>query len=82
MSNDPEQSPENYATKIIAIFGGLTAMSHAINRPIPTIQGWGRRGCIPALQQQNILDVARNLNLRVFSGSFFEHPEGRPEAEG
>lgn len=35
------------AERLLARFGGLTATARALGLPVPTVQGWQKRGRIP-----------------------------------
>jgi hypothetical protein len=60
------------AEHIIEIFGGKAAMAHALGHKHPTtVQGWQKRGFIPAKQQQAVLDLGRSLGLSIGPEDFF-----------
>ena len=62
--------PDTSAERIIAKFGGLTAVARATNLSVSTIQGWRRSGHIPGKQQQHVYDCALELGLCIVPGDF------------
>ena len=63
-----EENIFNNASKIIEYFGGIRPMSHKINVPVTTIQGWKRRNTIP---KNRIQDIPCGTSSRVFVLSDF-----------
>ena len=63
------------AQRIIASFGGVTALARALGHRSPTtVQGWKQRGLIPARRQQQVLDIAQALGISLTPGDFFDPP--------
>lgn len=60
------------AERIIARFGGPTALARALGHKYPTtVSGWLSRKRIPAWQQDAVLRAARQLNVNVHPEDFF-----------
>lgn len=55
----------NNAEEIIERFGGIRPMSTKTDIPVTTIQGWKKRGAIPAARLDDLLKAARNHNLSL-----------------
>lgn len=61
------------ADKIIGKFGGLTATAKALGHTNPTtVQGWKKRGFIPARQQNRVMDAAKKAKLDLSPDDFFD----------
>jgi D-beta-D-heptose 7-phosphate kinase/D-beta-D-heptose 1-phosphate adenosyltransferase len=61
------------AQRIIARFGGVTALARALGQRNPTtVQGWKQRGLIPARRQQQVLDAAQALGISLTPRDFFD----------
>ncbi len=58
------------AAEIIEKFGGIRPMSTKIDVAVTTIQGWKKRGCIPAARKGLILKTA--LKHEIDLSSFFD----------
>ncbi len=69
MSASKKQPIEN-AVEIIEAFGGLRPMSSKIGVAVTTIQGWKKRGVIPASRRGVILQAAQEHSVDV--SAFFE----------
>ncbi len=62
MSNSGKQPIEN-AVDIIEKFGGIRPMSSKINVAVTTIQGWKKRGVIPATRRELIISSANEHGI-------------------
>ncbi|MGH1404838.1 MAG: COG4223 family protein [Alphaproteobacteria bacterium] len=62
MSASKKQPIEN-AVEIIEAFGGLRPMSSKIGVAVTTIQGWKKRGVIPASRKEAILQAAQDHDI-------------------
>ena len=71
----------SYVDRIIEKFGGVRAMAGKIGRPPSTIQDWKNSGFVPARQQQNVLDKAREHGIALGTADFFERPGESQDAE-
>jgi len=61
------------AERIIARFGGLTKLARALGHEHPTtVQGWKKRGVIPARQQGKVLDAATANGVALEPADFFK----------
>jgi D-beta-D-heptose 7-phosphate kinase/D-beta-D-heptose 1-phosphate adenosyltransferase len=71
------------AQRIIASFGGVTALARALGHRGPTtVQGWKQRGLIPARRQQQVLDAGQALGISITPQDFFEIATAAPAAAG
>jgi hypothetical protein len=51
---------------VITRFGGISALANALRHKHPsTVQGWWTRNIIPAHQQANVLEAARDRELHI-----------------
>ena len=64
MSNSGKQPIEN-AVDIIEKFGGIRPMSSKINVAVTTIQGWKKRGVIPATRKELIISSANDHGIDI-----------------
>lgn len=64
MSKSDKQPIEN-AAEIIEKFGGIRPMSSKINVAVTTIQGWKKRGVIPAARTNAIIEAAKEHNIDI-----------------
>ena len=64
MSKSDKQPIEN-AAEIIEKFGGIRPMSSKINVAVTTIQGWKKRGVIPAARANAIIEAAKEHNIDI-----------------
>ena len=63
------------AQKIIDFFGGNTALARLLgHKHQSTVEGWRRRGIIPALQQNKVLSAARLNKINITPDDFFDPP--------
>jgi hypothetical protein len=63
----------NNAERIIAKFGGLTALAKLLGHKFPTtVQYWKKAGFIPARQQQLVLKAARENDIELEPADFFD----------
>lgn len=53
------------AEEIIERFGGIRPMSTKTNIPVTTIQGWKKRGAIPASRRDDLLKAARSHDVKL-----------------
>tara|TARA_R110001592_G_scaffold144484_4_gene367655 strand:+ start:23697 stop:25331 length:1635 start_codon:yes stop_codon:yes gene_type:complete len=75
MSKTDKQPIEN-AADIIEKFGGIRPMSSKINVAVTTIQGWKKRGVIPATRTALIIQAAQKhgVDLSAFIGGSAAEP--------
>jgi len=72
------KSPEdivNSAERIMDKFGGKSALARSLGKSPSTVQYWAKTGTIPAKWQGQILALARELGIRLYSGDFIDAPE-------
>ncbi len=62
----------NQAEHIISRFGGTTATARATGNPVTTVQGWKKRGRIPAKQQPIVLHAGQALDPPLSPADFFD----------
>jgi hypothetical protein len=60
--------------RIIAKFGGPTALARILELPPRTVQSWKKSGRIPAQHQKNVLDAAMHAAIPLVPADFFEVP--------
>lgn len=53
------------AEEVIERFGGIRPMATKTNIPVTTIQGWKKRGTIPASRRAEIIECAKNHNIEL-----------------
>lgn len=53
------------ADQVIDLFGGLRPMASKLGIPVTTVQGWKKRGVIPANRLDHIRSVAADLGLTL-----------------
>jgi len=58
------------AARILAAFGGLTALAKALGAPVSTIQGWKTRGSIPESRHGEIIAAAGDLDIPLSASDF------------
>jgi hypothetical protein len=63
------------AQKVIGKFGGQSALAHMLGKSPSTVQYWAKSGTIPAQWQGQILALAREHNITLYSTDFIETPE-------
>ena len=56
---------KSQAARIIAAFGGLSALARAIRAPVSTVQGWKARGRVPSHRHGEIIAAAGNLGIAL-----------------
>jgi hypothetical protein len=65
----------NNAQRIIEKFGGQSALARLLGKSPSTVQYWTRAGTIPAKWQGQILTLARERGIKLYSGDFVEGSE-------
>ncbi|MBM4327094.1 MAG: hypothetical protein FJ118_08005 [Deltaproteobacteria bacterium] len=60
------------AAKIIAKFGGQSALAKLLGKKQSTIQNWYAKGVIPAKWQNELLRLAREINIEIGPEDFFQ----------
>lgn len=75
----PDRAVRSQADRIIALFGGVRALSaraeaHGRNLPPTTISGWRNSGLVPAEYQQFLLEVAYEDGLTIYATDFLPWP--------
>ena len=63
MSEPTEQGALNQAEQIIERFGGIRPMAGKMLVPVTTVQGWKKRGVIPANRRDDVLRAAQINNI-------------------
>lgn len=53
------------ADKVVAAFGGIRPMAHKLGMPVTTVQGWKKRGAIPAQRHEAIRAAAREHDIAL-----------------
>ncbi|MCB1782939.1 MAG: hypothetical protein KDI13_02995 [Alphaproteobacteria bacterium] len=61
--SDSRNMPIENAAQVIERFGGIRPMSSKINVPVTTIQGWKKRGVIPANRRDDLLEAANENEI-------------------
>jgi hypothetical protein len=56
-------------------FGGKSTLARALGKSPSTVQYWAKTGTIPAKWQGQILALARERGIRLYSGDFINVPE-------
>ncbi|HLG90232.1 MAG TPA: mitofilin family membrane protein [Alphaproteobacteria bacterium] len=66
---DNATSPEGKAAalteKIVEAFGGIRPMAAKLDMPVTTVQGWKKRGAIPAARHPDILAAAARETIAI-----------------
>lgn len=65
----------NTAQKVIAKFGGQTALARLIGKRQSTVGYWARTGVIPAKWQRQLLDLAQDHGVGLSPDDFFISPD-------
>lgn len=63
LANQPQQQPLENAVEIIEKFGGIRPMASKVNIAVTTIQGWKKRGVIPANRIDTVLHAAKSQGI-------------------
>lgn len=63
------------AQRVIEKFGGQSALAHLLGKSPSTVQYWAKTGTIPAKWQGQILALAREHGVQLYSGDFINDPE-------
>lgn len=81
MSKAPETS---LANRMVAKFGGKSALAAAISEPESTVRGWIERSTIPVKYHRPIVDAADRLGITLTEEDWFGRalPKGSGESEG
>lgn len=67
---------QTQAEYIIEKFGSVSALAKKLGHKHPTtVDGWKRRGWIPADQQPNVLRVGQELSPPLTTSDFFCHEQ-------
>jgi len=69
----------NSAQKVIAKFGGQSALANLIGKGQSTVQHWTKNGIIPARWHKDLLNLARTNNINLSLSDFLEATETIPE---
>lgn len=64
----------NSAERIIDKFGGKSALARSLGKSPSTVQYWAKIGTIPAKWQGQILALARERSVKLYSGDFIDTP--------
>lgn len=60
---------------IIGLFGGIAAMSRALNhKHVTTVAGWQERGRIPTWRHTEIVEAGKRLGIDVSYEDFVKAP--------
>jgi hypothetical protein len=65
----------NSAERIMDKFGGKSALARALGKSPSTVGYWAKTGTIPAKWQGQILALAREHRIKLYSGDFMDAPE-------
>ncbi len=69
MSKKPKPT---VADRIIEKLGGLRPASRLLGFENPsTVQGWKKRGLVPAHRQQDVIDAAKSIGVKLGPKDFF-----------
>lgn len=60
-----DDSPDNPARTVIAAFGGIRPMAAKLGVPVTTVQGWKKRGVIPANRRDEIAAAAQTHDIAI-----------------
>ena len=60
-----DDNPDNAARTVIAAFGGIRPMAAKLGVPVTTVQGWKKRGVIPANRRDEIAAAAQTHDIDV-----------------
>lgn len=71
----------NTAQKIIAKFGGQSALAKLIGKGQSTVQHWTKTGVIPAKWQKELLIVAEKNGIKLTPSDFIQNPESTTSKE-
>ena len=63
--NPSQQQPLENAAQIIERFGGIRPMATKVSIAVTTIQGWKKRGVIPANRVEAVLNAAKTHNINI-----------------
>jgi hypothetical protein len=64
------------AERIIARFGGITALAKALGHRNPTtVQGWKERGFVPVRQIGAVVRAGQSLDPPLSHAEFFDVPQ-------
>lgn len=63
------------AQRVIEKFGGQSALAHLLGKSPSTVQYWAKTGTIPAKWQGQILALAREQGIKLYSGDFINAHE-------
>ncbi|MBK67999.1 MAG: hypothetical protein CMP22_07720 [Rickettsiales bacterium] len=64
----------NIVDTIIEKFGGIRPAARKLEEAPANIQGWLKRGVIPAKKQQKVLDTAKQNGIDLKPADFFSTP--------
>lgn len=64
MSEETPADPKR-ADAVIQAFGGIRPMAGKLDIPVTTVQGWKKRGAIPASRREEILAAAKRLDITL-----------------
>lgn len=65
----------NTAQKVIAKFGGQSALAELIGKGQSTVQHWAKTGIIPAKWQSQLLQIAQTKGIALSPRDFIERPQ-------
>lgn len=63
------------AERIIARFGGISALARRLDRTASVVQGWKERGFIPGKRIGDVLRAGRELEPPLTPQEFFDSPK-------
>ncbi len=75
-------SQNSQAARIIAAFGGLSALARAVKAPVSTVQGWKDRGTVPGRRHGEIITAAGDLGIVLGMDDFVDAPAPAPAQLG
>jgi len=65
VATGPEGKAAALTEKIVEAFGGIRPMAAKLDTPVTTVQGWKKRGVIPAARHDDILVAATRETIAV-----------------
>lgn len=65
--NDKPEAPDGHAAtdRVVAAFGGIRPMATKLGTPVTTVQGWKKRGAIPAQRHDAIRTAATEHGIEL-----------------
>jgi len=80
MATEELEGPESPASRVIARFGGQSALARLIGKNPSTVQYWARTGRIPAKWHATLLGLASEHDLELAPSELVTLPDAAPES--